>query len=160
MTHTSYTVPAPRRTRRPSEAVRQDERLTRRIRAALTRNPCAVVKALEILQERQTRDERRDAVTRHENFVGFRQDHAKRGAFLTSLITEGRKAGLREDCLLRGEALEMGRTITLRYAATQLLSLAKAHEAAVAYEAAIEAQERAWALQDAADNAGTLGEHA
>lgn len=155
---TSFTVPAPRRTRRSSAAVRKDERLVRRIVAALTRNPVAVVRAIEELHARQTADEKRDRVTRHTNHRGFRQDHAKRGAFLFSLIQEGRARGLREEVLLRGEALEMGREIALRYAGTQLLALAKAKQAEEEYLEALADLERVQAAEDEAANAGTLGE--
>lgn len=154
----TLSIPAPRRTRRSSETVRQDERLVRRIERALTRNPVVVVRAIWALWLRQTRDEKRDAVTRHDNGRGFRQDHAKRGAFLASLIEQGRAAGTREDILLRGEALDMGRDIALWYAGTQLLDLAKANAEARAYEAALEDAERVWAAEDEAANAGTLGE--
>jgi hypothetical protein len=156
---THFTVPAPRRRRRSSEQVRQDERLVRRIRAALDRNPVAVVRALEILHALQTEDEVRHGATHWWNERGFRKDHAKRGKWLVETIIQGgRDAGFREDALLRGEALEMGRTIAQRYAATQLLRLAKAKLEEDAYLEALADAERARAAQDEADNRGTLGE--
>jgi hypothetical protein len=99
--------------------------LVARIEAALDRSPAAVVRALELLYARQTSDEQVTATTRHDNERGFSQAHASTGTWLvTTVIAEGRAQGRAERDLLRGKALDMGRTIAHRYARTQLLQVA------------------------------------
>lgn len=98
-----------------------------RIRATLTSNAAAVVKALEVLYARQTYDEQVIGETVHHNTVGFSGVDANLGTWLvTVVIAEGRAQGRPEDQLLRGKALEMGRRVASRYAATQLCDLALA----------------------------------
>ena len=137
MTTTSqFVVPAPRRTRRSSEQVAADRVLVGRIRASLNRNPVAVVRALEMLFAAQTRDEQVVAETVHTNERGFSQADARTGTWLVQVvIAGGRDAGFTEEGLLRGKALEMGRRIASKYVRTQLLSAAKAKQAAAEYEA-------------------------
>lgn len=104
--------------------------LINNIRRSLNNNPAAVVKALEVLYDRQTADEQFEAVTIHHNRVGFSCCDANLATWLvTKVIADGRANGRPESCLLRGKALEMGRRIALRYSRTQLLELAvaKAH---------------------------------
>ena len=152
MTTTSqFVVPAPRRTRRSSEQVAADRVLVGRIRASLNRNPVAVVRALEMLFAAQTRDEQVVAETVHTNERGFSQADARTGTWLVQVvIAGGRDAGFTEEGLLRGKALEMGRRIASKYVRTQLLSAAKAKQAAAEYEVALVKSEEEARIEAAA----------
>ena len=121
--------------RRNSAQARANREVIARINRALDNSAVAVVRALEILFERQTSDEQYSHTTRHDNERGFSQSDARTGSWLvTTVIAQGRAQGRPESQLLRGKALEMGRRIAKNYARTQLL--------AVAYEKA-EAQAQA-----------------
>ncbi len=157
LTAATFVVPAPRRRRRSKAEALRDRRLEGRIRAALDRDPRAVVRAIDVLFGRQTEDEQRAEQTRWDNSRGFRKNHAKRGSELHALITQGRTAGLPEKVLLRGKALDDARGIAHWYARTQLLELARAKAKAEAYEQALEDAERVWAAEDEQANRGTLG---
>lgn len=149
---TQFTVPAPKKTRRSSVEVSADKALVARIRRSLASNPAAVVRALEVLFARQTRDEQAAHVTRHDNERGFSQADANTGSWLvTTVITEGRAQGREDADLLRGKALDMGRRIAGKYARTQLLSLAKAKKAEQEYEAALAAFEAEARLEAAVE---------
>lgn len=56
----------------------------------LDTNPRAVERAIVAIYERQTADEKRVEHTRHDNSVGFRQNHAKRMSYYARLIISGR----------------------------------------------------------------------
>lgn len=134
----TVTVPAPKTRRRSSAEVREDNALVEAIRVSLRTNNAAVVRALELIFAEQTRDEQAFHITTHTNGVGFSQADARTGSWLVkTVIAEGRFAGFSEKHILRGQALEMGRRIALKYAATQLLRAAKAKQAAREYEVAI-----------------------
>jgi len=132
----ALTVSRPRRTRRSSSEVKAEKALIARIREALETNPVAVVRALEALYDRQTRDEQAARTTAHSNSVGFSGCDADTGSWLVQVvIAEGREKGRSDRDLLRGKALEIGRRITKKYASTQLLALAREKEARDATEA-------------------------
>ena len=153
-TTTHFVVPAPKKTRRSSAEVAADKALVATIRRSLASNPAAVVRALEVLFARQTRDEQAVAATRHHNEVGFSQADARTATWLVEVvIAEGREAGREDRDLLRGKALEMGRRIAGKYARTQLLALAKAKKAEQEYEAALAAFEAEQAAEQAAQAA-------
>lgn len=122
------TVPRPAavmgRRRRSSAEVAADRAMVARIREALA-NPRAVVRAIEALFARQTRDEQREFRTRHHNSVGFCANDAARGSALAVKIAERRAEGRPEHQLLTVSELETARRIASRYAGTQLLALAK-----------------------------------
>lgn len=113
------------RVRRNSTQAAAERALVGRIEASLNRSAVAVVRALELLFERQTGDEQFSHSTRWDNERGFSQAHARTGSWLvTTVIAEGRAKDRAESDLLRGKALEMGRRIALHYARTQLLTVA------------------------------------
>lgn len=121
----TFAALAPGRVRRNSAQARAEREIVARIEAALNKSAVAVVRALEILFERQTCDEQFSHTTRHDNERGFSQSHARTGSWLvTTVIAEGRAKDRAESDLLRGKALEMGRRIALHYARTQLLTVA------------------------------------
>jgi hypothetical protein len=115
-----------RRTRRPRAVVAAERALVASIRHALNNSAVAVERALDILFERQTRDEQVAYVTRHDNEVGFSQADARTGTWLVTVVmAEGRSQGRPAGQLLRGKALEIGRRVALHYARTQLLAVAQ-----------------------------------
>ena len=106
--------------------MKKDRDLIKKIENSLKNNPAAVVRALELLYENQTDDEKMDKETKHHNGVGFSGCDARTGSWLVEVvIAEGREKGLPEKSLLRGKALEMGYRIALRYSGTQLLRAAE-----------------------------------
>jgi hypothetical protein len=89
-------------------------------------NPTAVVKALEILYNNQTEDEKLSKETKHNNNVGFSGCDARIGTWLVEVvIAEGRAKGRPDSQLLRGKAFQMAHKIVSRYVSTQLLQAAK-----------------------------------
>ena|SRR5579875_1441139 len=56
----------------------------------LDTNDRAVERAIVAIYERQTADEQATEHTRHDNSVGFRQNHAKRMSYYARLIKSGR----------------------------------------------------------------------
>jgi hypothetical protein len=61
-----------------------------KIVALLDSNDRAVERAIVAIYERQTADEKQTEHTRHDNRVGFRQNHAKRMSYYARLIKSGR----------------------------------------------------------------------
>lgn len=57
----------------------------------LDTNDKAVERAIVAIYERQTADEKQVNHTRHDNSVGFRQNHAPRMSFYARLILSGKK---------------------------------------------------------------------
>ena len=62
-----------------------------RMIALLTTNDLAVERALVVLYDRQTHDEKRDSETKHHNAVGFRKNHDHTGSRLACYILKGWK---------------------------------------------------------------------
>lgn len=59
--------------------------------ALLDTNDRAVERAIVAIYERQTADEKQTEHTRHDNSVGFRQNHAKRMSYFARLIKRGNR---------------------------------------------------------------------
>lgn len=57
----------------------------------LNTNDRAVERAIVAIYERQTADEKQTEHTRHDNQVGFRQNHAKRMSYYARLIKRGNR---------------------------------------------------------------------
>lgn len=70
--------------------------------------------AIRFLFGRQTDDEQGSACTRHDNDLGFRADHARKGTILSALAPDA----------WTGEEYDTARTILHRYTGTQLFDLA------------------------------------
>lgn len=103
--------------RRTSEQVKADNKLKDDIRNSLENNPKAVCKALTMLRNRQTADERNSHATLQSNGQGFTMADANYGTFLAGVVDrEGN---------LRGKFLADGRRIALKYVNTQLFEAAK-----------------------------------
>jgi len=84
---------------------------------ALRSNPLAVEKAILILYEGQTADEKVLRGTHHDNRKGFNTAHAKLGSYYAKWILSGKK--------LTSHHLAKAREIAIYYAGTQLLQAAK-----------------------------------
>jgi hypothetical protein len=87
----------------------------------LNTNDRAVERAIVAIYERQTADEKQTEHTRHDNSVGFRQNHAKRMSYYARLIKSGRHLFPRQ--------LELSRTWMKMYR-RQLADIANKKEAA------------------------------
>jgi hypothetical protein len=70
--------------------------------------------AIRFLFGRQTDDEQGSACTRHDNDLGFRADHARKGTILAALAPDA----------WTGAEYDTARTILHRYTGTQLFDLA------------------------------------
>lgn len=93
-----------------------NKRITRdSIRNLLTTNDRAVERAMVVLYDRQTTDEKQVSDTRHSNQRGFSAAHASKGSYYARWVLGGRH--------LTGRHLENARKIALRYTA-QLLEQA------------------------------------
>ncbi len=77
------------------------------IRALLQRSNKAVERAMVVLHERQTSDEKAASVTRHTNQRGFSAAHAHRGSYYARWVLSGRN--------LTGHHLTSAREIALHY---------------------------------------------
>ena len=86
------------------------------IRALLQRSDKAVERAMVVLHERQTCDEKAASVTRHTNQRGFSAAHAHRGSYYARWVNGGRH--------LTGHHLTSAREIALHYVG-QLLDAAQ-----------------------------------
>jgi len=86
----------------------------------LDTNDRAVERAIVAIYERQTADEKQTEHTRHDNSVGFRQNHAKRMSYYARLIKSGRHLYPRQ--------LELSRKWMLMYR-RQLADIANKKEA-------------------------------
>lgn len=97
-----------------------DRELVDKIIKSLDTNPKAVERAMWLLAKRQTEEELELEATLKHNGVGFGAAHARFGAYVYGRL----KAGQR----LTGRTLNTARHIAKRYAATQLLEMAKARQ--------------------------------
>jgi len=70
-------------------------------------NDRAVDRALSVLYDRQTRDEKSDSATKHSNGVGFKANHARLGSYYGKWVQAGHR--------LTGRHLEKARHIALQY---------------------------------------------
>jgi hypothetical protein len=76
-------------------------------------NDRAVERAILVLFDRQTRDERRDSLSKYRNFAGFSAAHVSKGSYYARWIKSGRH--------LTCWHLENARRITQRYTKQLLL---------------------------------------
>jgi len=93
------------------------------IRLSLLSNDRAVDRAMVILYQRQTVDERSTSSTKHTNGVGFNAADASLGTYYARWVMKGRR--------LSGQHLIKAREMALRYTG-QLLEAAKIKQAASA----------------------------
>jgi hypothetical protein len=77
------------------------------IRNLLSTNNRAVERAIVVLYERQTEDEKHESKTRHLNGVGFSGAHSRLGSYYARWILSGKSLG--------GKHLVRARAIVLRY---------------------------------------------
>ena len=61
------------------------------IDALLQRNDRAVERAMVVLYDRQTQDEKRTSHTRHDNGIGFSAAHASKGSYYARYVLSGRR---------------------------------------------------------------------
>jgi len=93
-----------------------------KIKSLLERSDKAVCRAMEVLYDRQTLDEKQTSETRHSNRMGFRAGgHAVSGSYFGRWVKSGRK--------LTGRHLEKARSIALHYT-QQLADVANAKDTA------------------------------
>jgi hypothetical protein len=78
------------------------------IRALLTTNDKAVERAMVVLFDRQTHDEKATEETRHHNNRGFNHGDAKKGTYMARWVLSGRQ--------LTGKHLDRARRMAIRYA--------------------------------------------
>jgi hypothetical protein len=108
----------------------EERALIARIEEALEKSPAAVARALLIIYDGQTEDEKASFTTFEENGRGFSGCDASLGTWLVeTVIGEGREEGRPEGQLLRGGALGMARNLVRKYAKTQLLAAARRRQA-------------------------------
>jgi len=87
-----------------------------RMIALLATNDLAVERALVVLYDRQTQDEKRDSETKHHNAVGFRKNHDHTGSRLACYILKGwKQPGGKERRHLNQVNLGKAREIVLHY---------------------------------------------
>lgn len=87
-----------------------------RMQALLTTNDLAVERALVVIYDRQTHDEKRDSETKHHNARGFRKNHDHTGSRLACYVLKGWKQINGKKRLHLNQAnLEKARTIVLHY---------------------------------------------
>lgn len=89
------------------------------IKVLLMFNDRAVEKAILAIHSRQTDDEQNSRTTLHSNGIGFKANHAKKGAYYAGWIQSGRS--------LSGWHLTNARNIVLQYS-RQLHEIAMAKE--------------------------------
>jgi len=70
-------------------------------------NDLAVERAITVLYQRQTQDERSHSMTKHSNGIGFKANHARLGSYYAKWIASGRH--------LTGSHIVNARKITLQY---------------------------------------------
>lgn len=78
------------------------------IRALIASNDRAVERAMIVLFDRQTQDEKQVEATRHHNNRGFNHGDAKKGTYYARWVLSGRK--------LTGHHLDRARRMAHRYA--------------------------------------------
>lgn len=88
--------------------------------ALLRSNPRAVERAMVVIYDRQTTDEKAVSTTRHSNNRGFQACDARRGSYYARWVLSGKH--------LTGNHLERARTMAIKYR-RQLVDAAKAKEA-------------------------------
>ncbi len=87
-----------------------------RMIALLEKNDLAVERALVVLFDRQTQDEKRDAETKHTNARGFRKNHDHTGSYYACIILKGWKgANGKNRVHLNPVKLGKARSIVLHY---------------------------------------------
>lgn len=107
--------------KRALRAQRKQDLLERaEIKALLERSDKAVERAMVVLYERQTRDEKAASDTKYQNQQGFSAFHAQAGSYYARLVMGGRA--------LYGKSLAKARKMSLRY--TRQLLDAKREKAA------------------------------
>lgn len=82
----------------------------------LRTNDLAVERALIVIYDRQTQDEKRDKDTKHHNDVGFRANHASTASYFSRIILKGWTfLDGRKRVHLRSDKLDKARHIVLQY---------------------------------------------
>ncbi len=106
--------------RRTKEEVKADNELLDRINRHLEANPEAVVRAIILIGDAQTRDEQEQQAALQHNGVGWSMVDAHYGSFLHEIAKrEGR---------FYGKNLEGAKKLAKKYAKTQLFNHAKAKQ--------------------------------
>ena len=101
-----------------------------RIQNLLATNDLAVERAVVAIYDRQTQDEKRDSDTKHDNFRGFRANHAPTGSFFARIILKGWKQdGNKNRVHLNPDKLAKARRFMMQYH-RQLCEVANSKEAA------------------------------
>jgi len=87
-----------------------------RIRHLLNTNDRAVERAIVVLYDRQTQDEKRDSDTKHDNQRGFRANHASTMSYFARIILKGWKQDRNKDRVhLNPVKLAKARGVALQY---------------------------------------------
>ena len=89
------------------------------IKDLLSSNDRAVERAILVIYNNQTLDEKNEVTVSHNNGIGFLPMHARRGTYYANWLNSGRH--------LNGRHLEIARTMTMKYT-RQLLMAIKAKE--------------------------------
>jgi len=98
------------------------------IQHLLNTNDLAVERAIVAIYDRQTRDEKAEAQTKHHNAVGFRKNHDHTGSFFACIILKGwKQPDGKKRTHLNPVKLEKARKIALQYH-RQLCEIANAKE--------------------------------
>ena len=87
-----------------------------RIRHLLNTNDLAVERAIVVLYDRQTQDEKRDSDTKHDNKRGFKANHASTMSFFARIILKGWKQDRNKERVhLNPVKLAKARNVALQY---------------------------------------------
>lgn len=96
--------------------------------ALLDSNDLAVERALVVIYDRQTRDEKAESQTKHHNAVGFRKNHDHTGSYYACIILKGWKQPNGKNRVhLNPVKLAKARSIVIHYH-RQLCEVANAKE--------------------------------
>lgn len=107
--------------RRTKEQIQADNELLARINRHLEENPAAVVRAIILIGDAQTQDEKDQHAALQHNGVGWSMMDANFGGWLYNIAKTNGK--------FYGKALEDARRLAKKYAKTQLFAHAKAKRA-------------------------------
>lgn len=102
-----------------------------RIQNLLRTNDLAVERAVVAIYDRQTQDEKRDSDTKHDNFRGFRSNHASTMSFYARIILKGwKQPNGKKRVHLNSVKLAKARAWMMQYH-RQLCEIANEHEARI-----------------------------
>lgn len=98
------------------------------IQNLLATNDLAVERAVVAIYDRQTADEKRDSDTKHDNFRGFRANHAPTLSYFARIILKGwKEANGKKRVHLNPVKLAKARTFIMQYH-RQLAEIANSKE--------------------------------